>query len=188
MKNNNKGNNMKLIGITGKAGAGKDTIASILWRAHSFTVMPFAGPLKAAAAHMFGLGMQHFNDREMKEKVNTYWGMSPRQMLQLLGTEAVKPHFGEDIWIKRWNLDYGALAETDHIVVPDVRFDPEANHLRKLNGIIIEVRRPAAGLAGDTGSHASERGLTMEPDFVIMNDGSLEDLIIKVQNLMRELD
>jgi dephospho-CoA kinase len=46
---------MKLIGITGKARSGKDTIARHLWAQHAFTRIAFADPLKLAAQSIFGL-------------------------------------------------------------------------------------------------------------------------------------
>jgi hypothetical protein len=63
-------------------------------------------------------------------------------MLQLLGTEATKPVFGDDIWLKRWFLSYSAVRDTDHVVVPDVRFDVEADAIRRLGGTIIHIVRP----------------------------------------------
>ena len=174
---------MKLIGITGKARSGKDTIAQILFAQYAFTRIAFADPLKMAAQQMFGLtNEQTWCDHE-KEKIIPYWGMSPRQMFQLLGTEATKPVFGEDLWVKRWNLAYGLFKDTDDVVVPDVRFDAECEFIRSLGGVIIEVRR-GPGLVGSTGGHASELGLTSLPDAVIENDGSMDDLHAKVSALV----
>ena len=44
-----------LIGITGKAGVGKDTVAEHLWHKHSFVRIGLADPLKRAAQEIFGL-------------------------------------------------------------------------------------------------------------------------------------
>jgi hypothetical protein len=91
-----------------------------------------------------------------------FWGMSPREIFQKLGTEAVKGTFGPDAWVKRWSLSYGPLMDTDDVIVPDVRVDEEANYIRSLGGTIIEVRR-GAGLVGSTGNHVSELGLSTLP-------------------------
>lgn len=175
---------MKLIGITGKARSGKDTVAKHLWGEHEFTRIAMADPLKTAARAIFGLSHEQVYDDSLKEEVMPYWGMSPRQLFQLLGTEAVKGTFGDDTWVRRWLLSYSTLSQTDHVVVPDVRFDIEAETIRNLGGIIIEVRR-GPGLVGSTGDHASERGLSTLPDAVINNDGTLEELFGRVDAVVK---
>ena len=177
---------MKLIGITGKARSGKDTIAQMLFAQHAFTRIAFADPLKLAAQQMFGLSTEQTWGDHKKEEVIPYWGMSPRQMFQLLGNEAVKPVFGADIWIKRWSMSYATLKDTDDIIVPDVRFDHEASHIRSLGGVIVEVLR-GPGLVGSTGDHVSERGLSTLPEYTIDNNGTLEDLRVKVMSLVEGL-
>lgn len=177
---------MKLIGITGKARSGKDTIAQILFAQHAFTRIAFADPLKMAAQQMFGLTHEQTWAEAVKEQVIPHWGISPRQMFQLLGNEAVKPVFGADIWIKRWSMSYNMLKDTDDIIVPDVRFDHEAAHIRSLGGVIVEVQR-GIGLVGSTGDHVSERGLSTLPEYTIDNSGTLEELEAKVNALVEAL-
>jgi hypothetical protein len=178
---------MKLIGITGKARSGKDTIAKYLWEKHEFTRIAIADPLKFAARAIFGLSHEQVFDDSLKGEVIPYWGMSPRQLFQQLGTEAVKGTFGEDTWVRRWLMSYYVISKTDHVVVPDVRFDIEAETIRTLGGIIIEVRR-GPGLVGSTGDHVSEHGLSTLPDAVISNDGTLEDLHAVVDALVRTME
>ena len=177
---------MKLIGITGKARSGKDTVARMLFAQHAFTRIAFADPLKLAAQQMFGLSKEQTWGDHKKEEIIPYWGMSPRQMFQLLGNEAVKPVFGADIWIKRWSMSYATLKDTDDIIVPDVRFDHEASHIRSLGGVIVELQR-GIGLVGSTGDHTSERGLSTLPEYTIDNNGTLEDLRVKVMSLVEGL-
>ena len=177
---------MKLIGITGKARSGKDTIARMLFAQHAFTRIAFADPLKLAAQQIFGLSKEQTWGDHKKEEVIPYWGMSPRQMFQLLGNEAVKPVFGADIWIKRWSMIYATLKDTDDIIVPDVRFDHEASHIRSLGGVIVELQR-GIGLVGSTGDHASERGLSTLPEYTIDNNGTLDELRVKVMSLVEAL-
>ena len=177
---------MKLIGITGKARSGKDTVARMLFAQHAFTRIAFADPLKLAAQQMFGLSKEQTWGDHKKEEIIPYWGMSPRQMFQLLGNEAVKPVFGADIWIKRWSMSYAIFRDTDDVIVPDVRFDHEASHIRSLGGVIVEVLR-GPGLVGSTGDHVSERGLSTLPEYTIDNNGTLEDLRVKVMSLVEGL-
>ena len=177
---------MKLIGITGKARSGKDTLAAYGWSRYSFTRIAFADPLKLAAQQMFGLSQEQTWDDRYKETIIPCWGMSPRQMFQLLGNEAVKPVFGNDVWIKRWSMSYAVFRDTDDVIVPDVRFDHEAAHIRSLGGGIIAVLR-GPGLVGSTGDHASERGLSYLPDFTIENDGTIENMYAKFDSIIARI-
>ena len=174
----------KLIGLAGKAGTGKDTVADYLWEKEGAIKIAFADALRAAACSIFGLGQCNFTDRELKEAENDYWGMSPRRMLQLLGTEATKPVFGEHIWLKRWFLSYSAVRDTDHVVVPDVRFDVEAGAIRRLGGTIVHIVRPGVGLSGDSATHVSEAGIELgDGDLYLLNDGTVQDLYHKVDQI-----
>lgn len=177
---------MKLIGISGKAGSGKDTIADYLFERHGFLKISFADPLKAAASKIFGVNLAIFYDRDKKESPLEYWNMTPRRMLQLLGNEAVKPHFGDDLWIKRWFLSYQQVKDTDCVVVPDCRFDRECVAIRYLGGTMIHLERPGAGLDGEAGTHSSEVGPTqMAQDFLLVNDGTVKDLYAAVEVVLK---
>lgn len=176
----------KLIGIHGKARSGKDTCAKHLWAEYEFTRIAFADPLKLAAQQMFGLSAQQTWDDEVKETPIPYWDMSPRRMFQLLGTDAAKPVFGEDVWIKRWALSYNVLKDTDHVVVPDVRSELEAAHLRSLGGVILHITRPSIEAVA---AHSSENGIVFQQgDFCLVNDGPIEQLNRDLDDLIASLD
>lgn len=175
---------MKLIGLTGKARSGKDTVAKILWTNLGFTRLAFADPVKLAAQKMFGLTEQQTWSDELKEVVIPHWNMTPRQMFQRLGTEAGRDVFGPDLWIKRLAISYSLLCHTDDIVISDVRFDEEAESIRKAGGVIIQVVR-GDGLSGEEAGHRSEQGLSLPPDYIIFNDDSLEVLAANVLALVK---
>lgn len=178
---------MKLIGITGLARSGKDTVARYLWAEHGYTRIAFADPVKLAAQHIFGLTDEQVWKDHLKEMILPYWDLSPRQMYQLLGTEAVKGTFGDDTWCKRWMLSYGPLSLTDDIVVPDVRTDVEAGMLRSLGGAIIELTRNDSGLSGSTAAHSSENGLSTFPEYEITNNGTIQDLYDAVDAVLGKM-
>jgi hypothetical protein len=176
----------KLIGISGKARSGKDEIASHLWAQYGFTRISMAYPLKQAAQYAFGLtNAQAFND-QYKEIVIPYWGLSPRQMWQKLGRTA-RETFGDDIWVKRWRLSYASIMDTDDVVVPDIRHDWELYEVRSLGGIVVEIRRDRAGLFGSTADDVSEAGLSVPPDYIIDNNGTLAELRQSVDLLIESL-
>lgn len=174
---------IKLIGITGKARSGKDTLAKLLWNHHDYVRIAFADPLKCAAQTIFGLTEDQTWNDELKEVVIPRWKLTPRQIFQRLGTESVRDVFGPHVWTERWLLSYEQVMNTDNVVIPDVRFENEAKMIRELGGIIIEVRR-GDGLAGAEGAHASEAG-GIEADYVIDNNGTLETLLEDLNGILR---
>ena len=92
----NKDGQPMLIGFSGKAGAGKDTAGKFLCDTYRCMHYYFAKPLKEGAKIMFNLSDEQI---ENKEKVIEPWGMSPRKLYQLLGTE-VGRGIDVNIWVK----------------------------------------------------------------------------------------
>lgn len=175
----------KLIGIAAKARSGKDTVAKYLFESYGFTRIAFADPVKLAAQAIFGLSHDATWNDDIKETTIPYWGLSPRRMFQLVGTECVKPHFGKDVWIKRWNVAYNTLKETDDIVVPDVRFEEEAAYLRSIGGRILHLSRPGVAPVSD---HVSEAGIDKcKGDLLLVNDGTIQDLYNNLDKLVEML-
>lgn len=181
---------MKLIGLSGAAGAGKDTVASMLLDNVCGHQRAFAAPLKAAAAQMFGLTREQMEDRELKEKLVPFWGKSPREILQLLGTECGRDVFGTDIWTKRADLTLEQILAEDRsesfaaevLVWTDVRFADEAEWIHRHGGVVIEIRRSAAIPVGVKG-HRSAAPLPAEcVDWTIYNESSKEALASQVRN------
>lgn len=175
---------MKLIGIAGKAGSGKDTVARMLEiilteNDESSLIVHFGDPVKRAAAEVFGVGTVNFYDPKLKEEVVPYWGLTPRRMLQLLGTEAVRGTFGDDHWVKRLMLTVEALKNhRTYVIVPDVRFESEAAAIREAGGHVWHmVRKFDTALSPLAQSHSSEQGVEFKDgDLQILNNGTLEDL------------
>lgn len=163
---------MKIIGLTGLARSGKSTLAEHLCLKHNYVELAFADPLKIAAQYIFGLTTDQADERA-KNKVVEYWGMTPRQMYQKLGTEVIREQFGPDVWVKRLALSLGNLSRDYpqlNAVISDVRFPEEAAFVKSRGGVLVRIVRHGAGLTGAEGAHASEAGV-FEADYVIPNDG-----------------
>lgn len=179
-----------LIGITGKAGSGKTTLGNILVK-RRFIDVAFADTLKSAAAIIFALPIEYFYDFELKEKPIGFWQLSPRQMLQKLGTEACRNNIDKDIWIKSLEASLSAnFSPNNDIVITDVRFDNEAEMIRKKGGIVFHiVTSRESQLDDDTKAHASEVEVEFKQgDFLLWNDGTIDDLETEVSWLLNKLE
>jgi hypothetical protein len=178
---------MNLIALTGKARSGKDLAAQLIsYKKKRVIRIALADPLKKAVQCAFGLSYEQAHSPALKEEVIEYWGLSPRQMFQQFG-DAMKDKFGEDIFVKRWEIDYNKVKLSDHVVVPDCRCDVEADRFRELGGVIVEIQR-GTGLIGSTGSHRTELGLSTLPDFVIDNQGDMDQLECEVRRLLEYIE
>ena len=70
--------------------------------------------------------------------------------------------------------------------ITDVRFPNEADAVRKAGGVVIKVRRPF--LENVLDEHPSEASVDLiAEDFLILNDGSLEDLEEKTLRIVDSL-
>lgn len=162
-----------LIGLCGPAGAGKNTVASVLgWRQ-----VAFADPLYRMISAMTGLPVERLQDRSLKERPIEWVGKSPRQLLQTLGTEWGRGLVSDDVWVKATMHEIQPwLSAGENVAITDVRFNNEAEAIRAVGGRIIRVAR-GVFLAGDAASHVSEAGISpLLVDAEIDNSGSLDDL------------
>lgn len=172
---------MIIIGLTGAAFAGKDTVGHYLADMHEFERKAFADPIREALKGAFGLNSSHFA-LERKELVVEWIGQSPRQLMQTLGTEWGRAKVAGDIWCRAMEQRI-AIARRLHveaIAITDVRFPEEAALIRRLGGQVWRIVRPGAETTTHCG-HASEtaaRGI--EAEVTLINDGTLEQLYEKV--------
>lgn len=155
---------MKLIGITGLARAGKDTTADYLVANHNFAKISFASPIKQAVAAMLNTSVETLEKN--KEEILHQVGYSPRHLMQTLGTDWARNTLDEEFWLR---LTRNAIIDIDifyagdiNVVIPDVRFDNEAEMILDLGGSIWQVRRPNNPKV--VRQHASENGV--HPDLV----------------------
>lgn len=176
-----------IIGISGKAQAGKDTTAGMLqvlltnpditWKmyetdvcfAWDHPIVHYADLLKEISQEMLDMPFSDFNSQEVKQQRIDWLGMTVRDFLQKLGT-AVRKEIDPDFWVK-------ALFNTYHngnVIIADVRFPNEVQAIKDRGGKVIRIERYGAG----AGNHISETALDdyTKWDIVIDNGGTLEDL------------
>lgn len=178
-----------IYGITGLAGSGKDTVAEMLkdileQNGTNTKRYSLADPLKRGCAELFGIPLDDFYDRDKKEEVHPLWGKSPRELLIMVGTDHLRDHFDPDIWLKRATITVDQNKQEGVVtIIPDVRFDNEAEFVMNEGGIMIQVMRDEELRDAPTIAHKSEAGVNMTSAFVIDNNGTITDLFNKVSIL-----
>lgn len=189
-----------IIGILGNKNVGKDTLADYLVSTEGFKKISFAKNLKKCLAVMFNWDDSIFS-LENKEKKDSVWNVSPRKMLQLLGTEFLREYCKDIIdckinfndkeevfsyHIKKLFLDNKELFDNnENIVISDVRFPDEVKFIKWLNGKIIKLERNDA-IVNKFNNHLSENQVNnLEYDVKIENNFTKEHLY-KIINIYLE--
>lgn len=165
---------MKIIGITGKIGAGKDAVAAAMIAADSnVRRIALADALKRTTLDLFDLSFEQvYGSQAQKIEVDPRWDKSPREILQTLGTEVGRA-LHPDVWVRRMLRDMTLWEEERQVpkarsqcspiwVVPDVRFPNEAAAVREAGGVILKVRRNFRSRKAET---CSECSAVWRPDF-----------------------
>jgi len=179
-----------LIGVTGKARSGKDSMAEYLRTNYRFASFAFADPIKEAASIIFNIPLKMFYDGD-REDINQYWGISYREMLQKLGTESCRNVFRQDIWVKRAQLTLDGCHREgyNNVIITDVRFEDEAKFIRINFGKVIHILRQEAvdKVSEATAAHSSEAGIALhEGDITITNNDSIEAFHKQIDRIMLE--
>jgi len=179
------------IGMIGKAGSGKDTVADHLVREYGFDKMALADPLKTAVQTIFAVDDEHMYDRDKREEELEDWpGWTVRKLLQFVGTELFRTHVDQDVWVKNVVL---RAKQKRLAVISDVRFPNEVEVPKKMLSeaghdvlFIKVVREGINGTPSGIANHASEAH-DLDGDYLILNDGTIEDLLKKVDEVMMKI-
>ncbi|KGE66195.1 MULTISPECIES: deoxynucleotide monophosphate kinase [Pseudomonas] len=167
-----------LIGLTGRARSGKTTAAEHLARTYLLEQYAFADPLRDGLMAIFNLDPTDF-EGDRKEQPLGWLDCSPRQLMQSMGTEWARNTVHPDVWVKlaEQNLEYmtKALGAVLGFVVSDVRFENEADLIRRRGGTVIHILRPNALTVNP---HISEAGIAANSaDLTLPNSGTVEGFL-----------
>ena len=166
-KNQDNMKKVKIIGMVGPKGVGKTTFANQLANHTGCqgAVLSFADPLRVMAMAM-GIESKQLVMPELKHELIPELGVTPRHVLQSLGTEWGRKCIHPDVWvwamqrqIERHVADYHVGSGDVLIFIDDCRFANEAQWILNHGGMLIEVERDGVEY---TGEHSSEMPMPEE--------------------------
>jgi hypothetical protein len=219
-----------IIGISGYAGSGKDTVGKIIqyimggkedpfafsiedainkpeeydWvleDSSNWEIKKFADKLKHIAGYLLGIEPEDFEDQDFKRTpLPVEWwtpcdeGLQPmtvRDLLQKLGTDAMRNGLHPNVWVNALMADYECVPadrapkgwDCDNWIITDTRFPNEAKAIKEKNGIIIRIDRPGCK---PVNAHPSETSLDKwNFDYRIANVSDLFSLKFTVENILK---
>lgn len=178
-----------IVAFSGLKGSGKDTAAAVLINDYGFTKIAFADAVREMALVIDPIVIVPEGIARLSYLVEQYgWDIIKREvpevrrLLQVIGVEAGRMLFGENVWIDILNKRFPDIrSDESRYVVTDCRFVNEAKFVEREGGAVVWVERP--GVESD--GHASEsRDVFPYRDYELWNDGSIEDLVAKVHETM----
>lgn len=204
---------------------------------YPFKTVRFADKLKDCVCLILGCTREQLEDREFKETPleKEWWyykgrhgtlipyhsestrssedliKLTPRRLMQLLGTDAGRNILHPDIWVNATMSEYkfqhfrtvkidGMFSHQEMIypkwIISDVRFKNEADIIKEKGGLLIRVNRPCTTCNEyvnqfcsnpyHVSNHQSEINLDDygKFDYVINNDGTVDELILKTKDIL----
>ena len=129
-----------IIGLAGGKGSGKTTLAKHIittdFLYKSWKILSFAQPIKDALSSMLRIGIHYFTNEQLKEKSlkdKTGIDITPRQLMQLFGTEFGRHLVHKDIWIKLMESEIRKYYNKGvSIIIDDIRFQNEVDLIKNI--------------------------------------------------------
>lgn len=209
------------IALIGFIGSGKDTAANILVENYGAKKDSFASPLKDLTSAVFGwprdlMEGDTIQSRDFRETPDVFWSrkleipnFTPRLALQLLGTDVLRNHFDENIWLHSFEYRYRCINDSyNFTVLSDARFKNELDLIKRMGGNVIWVQRDhlpewyETAVKANAGNviakkimntkyrdvHQSEWNWAgYDVDYIVENNGTIEDLATKLHTIHEQI-
>lgn len=207
-----------IIGVSGRARSGKDTIAKIMIDKFGFKKASFADPLKEFCSNAFEIPINYFYDDNLKDspfevpvlvtethlerlivnltnagcvftpdqinEINLkglgFIFVSPRNLLQRVGTDLCRGSLGDTIWIDIFKRN---IAKSDgNFIIPDARFLNERKAIKDLGGYNFLILRPNLPPITESAHESEVLGISKELiDVTILNDSTINSLQMEIE-------
>lgn len=141
----------KVIGMSGVAGSGKDTLTDLVLLNLGFLPLALADPFKT---ELVAKGEIPFEEAFYGRK-----SPATRKLLQDVG-ESRRKEFGETLWCNTAEITMARFAARgfERFVITDVRMQHEVDLIRKYHGRVYRIVG-RGGIDGEGASHSTETAL-----------------------------
>lgn len=179
-----------LIGLSGKIGSGKNTVADIICKLDSsFTQVAFATKLRQIVNVITGIPVEKTKSQEDKNVFLPEWNMTIGNMLQILGTECMRNNLHHNTWVLALFSEYD---KTKNWIITDVRFPNEAQAILNHGGKLIKIYGDPANIRKNSNrnlNHASETSLdTFDRwDYIVKNENAILNLRIQTESILNDI-
>lgn len=208
--------NKTIVAVNGVIGSGKDTLSNYFVY-EGFYRISFAESLKDAVSVIFGWDRDMLEGkteaaRKERDVVDEYWSsvlgmkITPRWILQNFGTDCIRKHFNDNIWIYSLTNKINKIRN-EKIIITDCRFPNEIEMVRKNSGTIVEIQRvlPDWYSVAREWNTSDKSGLEIpedlqeihtsewawiginNPDFIVQNNAGLDELKSNAQQIIKKI-
>ncbi len=127
-----------IIGLSGKARAGKDTLFAYL-SYRGFVRASYAEELKKRVRRDFQLTMEHTDGKLKEVPSDRLGGFSPRELMIDYGNMFRK--YNSNYWVDSLMASLKTQPPEAKVVITDVRYPNEAAAIKAAKGILIRIER-----------------------------------------------
>jgi hypothetical protein len=178
-----------ILGLIGYKQSGKSSVANHLINKSNFEEVSWAYPLKEyIGRNLFKLDDgQLYGDSSRKEEKIPQWKMSPREILQKVGTDLFRKQIHPDFWvITSMDRIITLMQKNIDVVVSDCRFPNEVKAIEELGGYTVRITRLGQNI---TDVHESERALEhYNADFnLYAQDNGVAQLRNQIDRVVKEI-
>jgi dephospho-CoA kinase len=199
----------KIIGISGKAGVGKDTVGKIIQfltldddvfsktnrdciadlehKAYcasqsKWKIKKYASTLKKITSIILGCKVNKLEDRDFKEKeLGKQWQVIDYTLTPRLLLQRLGTDAARYVHPDIWvNALFSKFKKKSRWIITDVRFDNEVRAIQERGGIVIRVNRDESKDSTEHSNHPSETALDNYEGFdVILNNNDTLEDLIE---------
>jgi hypothetical protein len=168
---------------------GKSTVSRFLTEGLGYTLVKFAGPVKAVAAvFLTEMGvpedmLHDYIEGHLKEEALGAYGfdsLTSRRIQQVMGTEAGRKALDANLWTTIAGRKIRKIVDAGgRVIIDDMRFPNEYDLIKAMGGECWCVFNPRVDIP--VTSHPSEGLLANHAfDQAMINEGTIEDLQVQV--------
>lgn len=180
-----------IIGLSGYAQTGKDTVATYLIHEYGYHRVAFADTIREALYNLNPTILLDGKYRPLATAVNILgWeglkanSNDARVLLQRMGTEVGRNMFDKDFWVNQ-AFTRNKIKPGDKVVFTDVRYPNEFESIKTNNGVVWRIERMNVKAVN---SHTSENALNdAKFDGLLINNSTKEDLQNAIDNLLKQV-